>query len=170
MRLRMFFTEDTYMKKGLVIAGSILGALVLLGTCSKACEGVDLPSGGVSSTSSSAEDPNMLGAYRVEILSARLSTYLTKPIILIKYKFTNLSTETKSFGYAIEDYVYQDGVRLETSLGNLGDRYTEIKSGVTIDVEIGYYLNDTTTDVEVELTKWLASSNSKKVTKTFSLK
>ena len=159
------------MKKWLVIAGSILGALVLLGTCSKSCEGVDSQSGGVSSTSnSSAEDPNRLGAYRVEILSARLSTYLTKPIIIIKYKFTNLSNETESFSYAIEDYVYQNGIRLDSPLAYETDRYTEIKPGVTIEIEIAYYLNDTTTDVEVELTKWLASSNSKKVTKTFSLK
>ena len=45
----------------------------------------------------------------------------------------------------------------------------EIKQGVSLDVEIAYELNDTTTDIEVEISE-LFSFSDRKIQKTFSIK
>ena len=51
----------------------------------------------------------------------------------------------------------------------LSDNETkEIKKGATLDVEVAYVLNDTTTDLEVEV-KELISFNDSVVKKTFSI-
>ena len=118
-----------------------------------------------------------VGEYSVDIKSARLSeNYDGKPVVVITYGFTNNSDDSASFGIAFEDVAYQNGVGLERAyILKDGDPYDdgnqnkEIKTGATLDVEVPYVLNDTETDVEVEVKEWL-SLNDDLVTRTFSIK
>lgn len=123
------------------------------------------------------EDVNTLGDYQVEIKSARVTAdWEGNPAVVITYGFTNNSSEPESFWLAFEDAVYQNGVGLEKAYFlKDGDPYDEanqnkeIKSGVTIDVDVAYVLNDTETDVEVEV-KELISFSDDVISKTFSIK
>lgn len=118
-----------------------------------------------------------LGDYVVQVKSARMGkTYDGKNAIVITYTYTNNNPEPQAFAYTIEDSVFQNDVGLNkayvlTDSDNYTDdnQYKEIKKGATLDVEVAYELNDTTSDIEVELTEYLSFSDDK-VTKTFSIK
>ena len=118
-----------------------------------------------------------LGNYEVVIESCRLAEdYSGEPIVIVKYKFTNNDDDASCFSFSIEDNVYQDGVGLNTcyfaddSANYSSDnQLKEIKTGVSLEVEVAYELNDTTTDVEVEVSE-LISLSKKKITKTFTIK
>ena len=118
---------------------------------------------------------NELGQYSVEILSARLtSTYDNKPAVVVKYKFTNNSNDNPTAFYvAFDDEVYQNGVGLNSAYFlKDGDPYDddndtkEIKKDSSIEVEKAYVLNDSNTEIEVEV-KELFSFSDKVVSKTF---
>ncbi len=118
-----------------------------------------------------------VGEYSVDIKSARLSeNYEGKAVVVITYGFTNNSDEAASFGIAFEDKVYQNGVGLEKAyILKDGDPYDDsnqnkdIKPGASLELEIPYILNDTETDVEVEVKEWI-SLNDDMVTRIFSIK
>ncbi len=122
-------------------------------------------------------DSNELGEYVVEIKNARLTkNWEGKDAVVITYGFTNNADEPAAFWLAFEDDVYQGGVGLEKAYTMKdGDPYDEanqnkeIKSGVTIDVDVAYILNDTETDIEVEV-KELYSFDDDVVSRTFSIK
>lgn len=138
-------------------------------------------SNGNSATQAIAEtekvNDNDLGSYQVEIKNARLTkNYEGKPVVVITYGFTNNASEPAAFWLTIDDNVYQNGVGLEKAyVLKDGDPYDEanqdkeIKSGVTLDVDVAYILNDTETDVEVEA-KEIMSFSDEVVTRTFSIK
>lgn len=120
---------------------------------------------------------NEIGKYSVVIDSCRLADdYSGKPVVIVKYIFTNISDEdSASFMVAFDEEVYQNGVGLndayvldDTANYNADNQTKEIKKGATLEVEVAYELNDTTTDIEVEV-KELFSFNDKKLTKTFSI-
>lgn len=123
----------------------------------------------------SAEE-NQLGEYSLEIKSARTTkNWEGKPTIVVTYGFTNNSDDSTSFYVAFQDNAYQNGVGLERSYTmEDGDPYDEanqskdIKPGASIDVEVAYILNDTETDVEVEVEE-LFSFDDKIISKTFSI-
>ncbi len=126
------------------------------------------------SDSEEEENPNALGDYEVEILSYRMSEDILteEPVIVILFKFTNNSSSAASFS-SLEVDAYQDGVGLienyfvsdvETS-----DQSKQLKSGASIEVEVAFDLNNTTSDVEVEVTEFF-SFDDKTVTKTFSIR
>lgn len=130
-----------------------------------------------SSTSSSAQD-DKLGDYSVAIDSYRLAKdFSGKPVVIVKYIFSNnKNDEPTSFMFAFDDAVFQAGVGLneayilDDSAKYSSDNQTkEIKKGASLEVEIAYELNDTTTDIEVEV-KELWSFSDKTLTKTFSIK
>ena len=158
-----------------VLAVSLLtacgGGTVSQGTDSVNTEANSSHSQGGGSTSN-------LGDYNVIIDSCRLAEdYSGKPIIIVKYLFTNNSNEPASFMWSTDANVYQEGVGLnecyfvEDSASYSSDNQTkEIKSGVTLAVEVAYELNDTTTDIEVEVSELFSWTTSKKITKTFRLK
>lgn len=119
-----------------------------------------------------------LGMYSVVIESSRLAEdYEGKPVIIVTYKYTNVSNDTPTaFCVAFDDNAYQNGVGLNEAYFladnvnyNSDNQTKEIKKGASLSVEIAYSLNDTTTDVEIEVEQ-LFSLDSKKVTKTFKLK
>lgn len=118
-----------------------------------------------------------LGDYSVTIDSCRLAQdYEGKEIVIVKYLFTNNGDEAASFMFAFDETVYQDGIGLnecyiaDDSANYSADNQTkDIKPGSTLDVEVAYELNDTTTDIEVEV-KELFSFDDKTITKTFTIK
>jgi len=119
---------------------------------------------------------NILGNYTVEIKSYRLAKdYESKPVVIIKYSFTNNDNEPASFNLTFKDQVYQDGVGLnecyvadDSANYSADNQNKEIKKGASLEVEVAYVLNDTTSDLEVEISE-LFSYSDKTITKTFSL-
>lgn len=118
-----------------------------------------------------------LGDYNVDINSCHVAQdYEGKPVIIIKYTFKNVADDdAASFSWSVSDKVYQNGVELEScysldeSAGyNSENQSTNIKKGASIEVEVAYELNDTTSDVEVEVEE-LISFDDKTVKKTFKL-
>ena len=114
--------------------------------------------------------------YDVVIESCRLATdYEGTPIVIVKYKFTNNDDDPACFSWSLECNVFQDGIGLNTCyLADDSAHYSsdnqlkEIKKGATLDVEVAYELNDTTTEIEVEVSE-LISFNDKKIVKRFSV-
>ena len=121
---------------------------------------------------------NEIGKYAVVIDSCRLSKYYSgKLVVIVKYIYTNVSDENPtSFMIAFDEAVYQSGVGLneayildDSAKYSADNQMKEIKKGATLEVEVAYELNDTTTDIEVEV-KELFSFNDKTLTKTFKIK
>ncbi|MBQ8684487.1 MAG: DUF5067 domain-containing protein [Clostridia bacterium] len=131
---------------------------------------------GTGSADVVTSDNTALNKYSVEIKSCRLSKdYDNKPVVIVKYGFTNNDEEPASFMLAFEDNVYQDGIGLneayflvDSADYSADNQSKEIKTGATLDVEVAYVLNDTTTDIEVEVSE-LFSWDDKAVKKTFSI-
>lgn len=120
---------------------------------------------------------SMIGDYSLVIDSCRMaSDYEGKPVVIVKYIFTNVSdNDATSFSFAFEAAAFQGGVGLneswfveESADYNMEDQNKEIKKGATIEVEVAYELNDTTTDIEVEVSE-LFSFDDTTITKTFTI-
>ena len=118
-----------------------------------------------------------LGKYSVTIDSFRMAKdYEGDPVVIVKYIFTNVSdSDPTSFMVAFEDNVFQAGVGLnraflvEDSANYSADNQTkEIKAGATLEVEVAYELNDTTTGIDVEVQE-LFSFSDKVISKSFSI-
>ena len=118
-----------------------------------------------------------LGKYNVKIDSCRLAKdYEGKPVVIVKYIYTNVSNDTATAFYiAFEDTVFQNGVGLNETIFvadsanyDSGNQTKEIKKGATIEVEVAYDLNDTTTNIEVEVKEFFSFSDDM-ITKTFSI-
>lgn len=123
------------------------------------------------------EDENRLGNYSVVIDSCRLEKdWENKDIVIVKYLFTNVSSDEPSAFYtSLTAEVFQDGIGLnesyvpdDTADYSSDNQTKEIKKGSTIEVEVAYELNDSETDIEVEVSEWI-SFNDKVVSKTFSI-
>ena len=121
--------------------------------------------------------PGNIGKYSVVIDSCRVAEdYEGKPVAIVKYIYTNVADENATAFYiAFEDHVYQSGIGLnkayflaDTANYNSENQTKQIKKGATIEVEVAYSLNDTTTEIEVEVEE-LFSFNETKVTKKFSI-
>ena len=152
-----------------------LFALILVTLCS--CVDTDTTQDqGSGSASSNNSSNSTLGDYNVVIESCRLATdYEGEPIVIVKYKFTNNGDEPACFAWSLEYDAFQDGVGLnecyfaDDSANYSSDNQTkEIKRGASLFVEVAYKLNDSTTDVEIEVSELISFSN-KKITKKFSI-
>ena len=112
----------------------------------------------------------------IEIKSARLAkSYDNKDIVIITYTYTNLDDTATPFYTAVEDKAFQNGVGLNkcyltaNSANYSADNQSkELQKGASLDVEVAYELNDSTTDVTVEVAEWLSFNNAK-ITKTFKI-
>ncbi|MDO4618900.1 MAG: DUF5067 domain-containing protein [Clostridia bacterium] len=120
---------------------------------------------------------NVLGDYQIDILSCRLAKdYENKDVVIVKYNYTNVSDDSAaSFSLAFMDSVYQNGVGLnkayvlnDSANYSSDNQNKEIKKGASIEVEVAYELNDTTTDIEVEVSEFI-SLNEDVVKKTFTI-
>lgn len=110
---------------------------------------------GAEVTSSGATD-TAIGDYDVKVNRFVLGKdYEGKDAITIYFDFTNNSTETKNFMFAISDKAFQNGVQLETAIiwDVKSNSLTDIRPGVTIDAASSFLLTDTTSPVELELSE-----------------
>lgn len=149
-------------------------AVFALGSGSSDTETKDQGSG---SAAQSETLDGAIGDYAVVIDSCRLAKdYEGKPVVIVKYLFTNVSDDSPSAFYvALNDAAYQNGVGLnkayilDDNANYSADNQTkEIKKGATIEVEVAYELNDTTTDIEVEVSEFISFDDTT-ITKTFSI-
>ena len=122
-------------------------------------------------------DDTALGSYSVEIADYRFAKdFEGKDCIIVKYVFGNVSgEEPASFMFAFSDYAFQNGVGLneayilDDSANYSSDNQSkEIKKGATLEVEVAYELNDTTSPVEIEVEE-LFSFDEKTITKPFTI-
>lgn len=118
-----------------------------------------------------------VGDYSVVIDSCRLAKdYEGKDVVIVKYVFANVADDdAASFMFAMDDSVYQNDIGLneayildDSANYNSDNQTKEIKKGATIEVEVAYELNDTTSDIVVEVAE-LISFEDTLVTKTFSI-
>ncbi len=125
-----------------------------------------------------ADNNETIGDYSVVIDSCRLAKdFEDKPVVIVKYIFTNnKNDDATAFYVAFEDKVYQDGVGLnnayilkDSANYNSENQTKAIKKGASLEVEVAYELNDTETDIEVEVKEFI-SLNDKVISKTFSIK
>lgn len=130
-----------------------------------------------SDTIASESEASNIGKYSVTIDSCRLAEdYTGAPVVIVKYTFKNVNDdEPTAFYTAFDDKVYQNGVSLngayvlDDSANYSADNQTKsIKKGASLEVEVAYTLNDSTTDIEVEIGE-LFSYDKTKITKTFSI-
>lgn len=148
--------------------------LVLLLTLCALCSCLDTDAG--NQGSDGAGDSTTLGDYSVVIDSCRLATdYEDKPIVIVKFIFTNNGDDLASF-LSLDYHAFQNGVSLnpcyladDSANYSTENQYKELKKGASLEVEVAYRLNDTTTDVEIEVSEFISFSD-KKITKTFSIK
>lgn len=132
---------------------------------------------GVTDSASGGKAGPNLDDVNIEIKSCRLAEdYSGKPVVIVTYAYTNYSDDAQSFTVAVQDEVYQDGVGLngayildDSANYSADNQSKEVKKGTTLDVEVAYELNDTTTNIEVEV-KPFFSFKDVVVKKTFSLK
>lgn len=129
-----------------------------------------------SGSAEKGEETN-IGDYTVEIASCRLAKdWEGKDVVIVKYIYTNVANdEATSFMVAFDEEVYQNGVGLNESIMlddsanySSDNQMKDIKKGASLEVEVAYELNDTTTDIEVEVEELFSFSDTK-ITKTFSI-
>ena len=153
-----------------VIIGVLVIAIIAGGSSSD--NSGNQGSGDVTPSGSSSA----LGDYEVVIASCRLAEdYKGKPVVIVKYEFTNNGDDPAAFWVSLDAEVYQNGIGLnecifvDDSANYSSDNQTkEIKKGAKLSVEVAYVLNDTTTPIDVEVSE-LISFSDKKVTKTFTI-
>lgn len=105
-----------------------------------------------------------IGDYIVKIKESKVTEdYEGAKILIVTYSFTNLSDESEAFMYTINETLFQNGVELGDVFSSYGiegydsaNQSKEIKPGVTLDVQVAYKLNDSTTDVEVEISEFFS--------------
>ncbi|MBQ3075846.1 MAG: DUF5067 domain-containing protein [Clostridia bacterium] len=155
----------------LILAISIAATFAILAMGSTTEEsGTDLGTGEAAEKGSD----NNIDQFSVDILSCRLAKdYEGKPIVIVKYSFTNNGEQAQSFSVAFDDAVFQNGIGLneswvvaEDANYSADNQSKEIQKGATLEVEVAYELNDTTTDINVEISA-LFSFDESKITKTF---
>lgn len=175
-------------KKGCGIAAGVVAVIVVVVIIIAALGGGDDSdngeTGGNNSTPPASaqaggdqiqQGKGTLGDYTVEIKDATLTEdYAGDPALLVTYSFTNNSDTEHSFTVAISDEVYQDGIQLKPAISAIGSdidtssQLSNIKPGATIEVPALYSLENTTSDVEVELSELISLSDAK-VVKTFNI-
>ncbi len=139
--------------------------------------GSETASQGSGEATGDKTEETSLGDYSVVIDSCRLAKdYEGKDVVIVKYIFTNVADDdATAFFIAFDETVYQNGVGLneayvlaDSANYSAENQTKEIKKGASLEVEVAYNLNDTTTDIEVEV-KELISFNEKAITKTFAI-
>ena len=149
---------------------SLLLALVMVAAfmAFAVASGSDEPNADQGTDSVVAEKADTdLGDYSVVIDSCRLAEdYEGKAVAIIKYIYTNNSDTATSFMVAFDDAVYQDGIGLNPSYVvadsanyDSDNQMKEIQKGASLEVEVAYELNDTKTDLNVEVKEWISLSD-----------
>jgi hypothetical protein len=94
--------------------------------------------------------------------------YEGNPALVVYFDYTNLDPdEAHSAAIAWRIEAFQNGVSQESTilggsgLEGLGDEWTDIKEGATVQFTKVYSLQDTTSDVELEVSEFLSFSDDK---------
>ena len=170
------------MKKAVIIVLCIIVSLLALsfGGCMAMTNyavlfsDTEVPKEVIAQAEENAE--GVFGDCIVSVNSARVTRdYEGNPTLVVTYNFTNYGTVGETFWSRVTDTCYQNDIGLNEAytLCN-GDSFKEdscdqkVKNGATILVEKAYVLNDTETDVVVELCDYL-SLDYNTYTKTISL-
>ena len=172
-------------KKRLIIFGVILAVILVIGIAGSGSEGNNSAtvSGGTenggtassenaSSVQNAEKSENNVGKYKVEMKNSRITTNTSgEKILVVTYSFTNNASEAKSFDYAIDAKAFQNGIALGdvfTSYGidgySFDEQHKEVKPGNSLDVQYAYELNDTKSNIEIELSQWLSDKVEQKYT------
>lgn len=110
------------------------------------------------------EDPS------VQILDAYISKYAGEPILIVSYEWTNTKSTMRTARTSIGIDAYQNGIQLEKpSFSNEDDELLsrKIKPDTSIRLEEAFYLDDTVSDVQVEVHPWLTFTDEVYAVKTF---
>lgn len=151
----------------------LMFAAFALGSGEDTTETVNQGAGSVETVATEAN----IGKYKVEIQSCRLAKdYAGKDVVIVKYLFTNVSDDDAAAFYtSFDDEVYQNGVGLNGSYVlddsanyNADNQTKAIKKGASLEVEVAYELNDTTSNIEVEVKEYFSFTDTT-ITKTFSI-
>lgn len=166
-------------KKRLIIFGVILAVILVIGIAGSGSGGDNSAtvSGGTENGGSSSSEnadsvqeadksENNVGKFKVELKNSRITTNSSgEKILVVTYGFKNNASEAKSFDYTIAAKAFQDGIELGdvyTSYGidgySFDEQHKEVKPGNSLDVQYAYKLNDTKSDVEIELSQWLSDN------------
>ncbi len=96
-------------------------------------------------------EPVTVKDYLVEFVGYEFDkTYDGKDIIKITFHYTNNSSESKSYVWAVSLTAFQDGIELKDAYVADNERGTEIRPGKSIDIIQGFYLRDTAEQIEME--------------------
>lgn len=116
-----------------------------------------------------------LDGYPVEIKSAALANdYDGNQAIIVTYSWTNNGEETTSAVSSFLEKAFQGGVELDSAIVEKSDIYDsdlkwkDIKPGTTFEVQCAFVLRDSSSPVEIEITKAFSFCNDI-VTKEFDL-
>ncbi len=143
----------------------ILGILIIVGVVSGGGDSQGKSENGPNETQPKTvanTDPvieGKIGDYIVTIKESKVTTdFEGEKVLVVTYSFTNNHKESRAFLYSLNAKCFQNGVELGNVFTSYGiDGYSfdnqskEIKTGVTLDVQVAYKLNDETTDVDVEI-------------------
>lgn len=147
------------MKKTMVLL--VAGLLVLgLSGCT-----IDGEQGGNTSTDTSGDTSTVSAQGKTEskkdmdisIVSAKVGAdYKDAPILLVEYEFTNNTDNAKSFTFLCQDTAFQNGVECSSTVisdaVDAQQQLNDVKPGTPYKLTVGYQLQDTETDVEIEIT------------------
>ena len=138
----------------------LLAILMLASFAMSSCGAPSTPPAGTTPNVQDNNEKSNLGKYNVVIADAYVDGNL-----YIKYIFTNNSSQAESFEPTLVSNVYQDGIALNVNIYSDRDRYTDIKPGASIEIDMRYHLRNETSDIEIEIVP--LGKTSPKATKTF---
>lgn len=113
----------------------------------------------------------------IEILDAEVIYAYHKKVLVVSLLYKNNSNENKEFNYTADVKVFQNGVELNNSVMKCSwynDNYkdngdVEVQPGITVVVNKCFLIEDTSSDIEVNVEDWLFPNLYDKLTKTFKL-
>lgn len=161
--------EEKKKKKGkkLLIIGIIIAVIAFISMIAGGSDdNKGSNSGGSVAASKQEQVKGKIGNYVCTIKSATLcKNWDGKDSVKITYEFTNNYTEAESFDIALSDYLYQDGIGLESTFISADDDDwgidVKIKPGTTKEVSKVYVLRDTQTVIDVEISEFISFSDEK---------
>lgn len=113
----------------------------------------------------------------IEILDSKVIYAYHKKVLVVSLLYKNNSNENKEFNYTADVKVFQNGVELNSSVMKCSwydDNYkdngdVEVQPGITVVVNKCFLIEDTSSDIEVNVEDWLFPNLYDKLTKTFKL-
>ena len=172
-------------RKGKAIGAIIISIIAIIITINRP-GGVSKPSNTVQNNATTTQqtnsEENIEGKGTIRDFGVEIKDYTItsnsrdEKVLLVKIAFTNNDNEPKAFNYNLDCKAYQNGIELKTPFSSYDidgldweDKTKKIKPGVTYEFNMGYCLDNETSDVEVEISPTFFSKYSQKVKKTFKI-